>query len=411
MTQTTANAIALPPASREAARARLAAFLPRAGRAYARDRNFDLGPGRHENVSGLSPYLRHRLITEEEVVRAVVRAQGARAAEKFLQEVFWRTYWKGWLELRPSVWRDYCLERDRALARAADDAVLTDALARAEAGRTGIACFDAWTRELHDTGYLHNHARMWAASIWIFTLELPWALGADLFLRKLLDGDPASNTLSWRWVAGLQTRGKTYLARADNIATYTDGRFPRTPGLAGEAVPLDGPPHPPPLAPPVARPVDPAPATGLLVLDDDVAADDLAARLRPEAVTGLSLAAHRSTGQMSEAVTEFAAAAVDDTLDRLSGTGHAVTPRLSGDDAVAAALDWARAEGLTRLVTRHAPVGPGGEFLFALAPRLEAAGVALEQDLRPFDARAWPHATKGFFAFRKHIPDLIARLA
>ncbi len=79
---------------------------------------------------------------------------------------------------------------------------------QATTGRTGLACFDAWARELLDVGYLHNPARMWFASLWIFTLELPWALGADFFLRHLLDGDPASNTLSWRWVGGLQTPGK-----------------------------------------------------------------------------------------------------------------------------------------------------------------------------------------------------------
>ena len=95
-------------------------------------------------------------------------------------------------------------------------------------GETGIECFDAWSAELCETGYLHNHARMWFASIWIFTLKLPWRLGADFFYRHLLDGDAASNTLSWRWVAGLHTRGKPYAARADNIATYSGGRF--TPG-------------------------------------------------------------------------------------------------------------------------------------------------------------------------------------
>ena len=76
-------------------------------------------------------------------------------------------------------------------------------------GSTGIDGFDDWARELTHTGWLHNHARMWFAFIWIFTLELPWALGADFFLRHLVDGDPASNTLSWRWVAGLYTRAKS----------------------------------------------------------------------------------------------------------------------------------------------------------------------------------------------------------
>ena len=92
-------------------------------------------------------------------------------------------------------------------------------------GATAIEPFNDWVRELKETGYLHNHARMWFASIWIHTLELPWYLGADFFLKHLLDGDEAVNTLSWRWVAGLHTKGKTYLARASNIEKYTNGRY------------------------------------------------------------------------------------------------------------------------------------------------------------------------------------------
>ena len=67
-------------------------------------------------------------------------------------------------------------------------------------------------KELKETNYLHNHARMWFASIWIFTLDLPWQLGAEFFMKHLYDGDAASNTLGWRWVAGIQTQGKNYLA-------------------------------------------------------------------------------------------------------------------------------------------------------------------------------------------------------
>ena len=83
--------------------------------------------------------------------------------------------------------------------------------------KTGIKCFDHWTEELVETGYLHNHARMWYASIWVFTLRKSWASGANLFRDHLIDWCPASNTLGWRWVAGLQTRGKIYVAKADNI--------------------------------------------------------------------------------------------------------------------------------------------------------------------------------------------------
>ena len=222
------------PPTRAAGLARLEAFVPHAGRDYAEGRNFDTAP---RAVSLLSPYLRHRLVTEREVVAAVVAAHGLNAAEKFVQEVLWRTYWKGWLMLRPSVWARFEAGRDAAQRSA-------EVLA-AEAGETGIDCFDAWARELVATGYLHNHARMWFASIWIFTLRLPWELGADFFLRHLIDGDPASNTLSWRWVAGLQTAGKTYLATAENIARFTGGRFAPQ-GLATEAVALTEPPLPAP---------------------------------------------------------------------------------------------------------------------------------------------------------------------
>ncbi len=72
----------------------------------------------------------------------------------------------------------------------------------------------------------------------MFTLGLPWALGADFFMRNLLDGDPASNTLSWRWVAGLHTRGRAYAARTENIARYTQGRF-NPKGLNERPQPLD----------------------------------------------------------------------------------------------------------------------------------------------------------------------------
>ncbi|MDP5360647.1 MAG: DNA photolyase, partial [Paracoccaceae bacterium] len=219
--------------------ARLNAFVPKAGQTYAAKRNYDdIG-----NVSGLSPYIRHRIITEEDVLRACLARHSPSAAEKFIQEVYWRTYWKGWLEQRPAVWTAYQAELRGALNRVQTESGLRQAWEAACKGETGIDGFDHWARELVQTGYLHNHARMWFASIWIFTLRLPWTLGADFFLRHLLDGDPASNTLSWRWVGGLQTVGKTYLARADNIAKYTEGRFaPR--GLVSFAAPLEGLPHP-----------------------------------------------------------------------------------------------------------------------------------------------------------------------
>ena len=95
-----------------------------------------------------------------------------------------------------------------------------------------------WVEELVNENYLHNHTRMWFASIWIFTLNLPWQLGANFFMRHLLDGDSASNTLSWRWVAGLQTIGKHYLATASNISKFTNNVH-KPQNLNEDALPLN----------------------------------------------------------------------------------------------------------------------------------------------------------------------------
>ena len=92
-------------------------------------------------------------------------------------------------------------------------------------GKTKVDCFNEWVNELKENNYLHNHTRMWFASIWIFTLELPWQLGAEFFMQHLYDGDAASNTLGWRWVAGIQTQGKHYLASEWNIRKFTNNRF------------------------------------------------------------------------------------------------------------------------------------------------------------------------------------------
>lgn len=99
--------------SYQAALENLARFLPKAGAHYAQYRNFDFGPDRRENVSILSPYIRRRILSEQAVLQQVLQHHSRKEAEKFIQEVFWRTYWKGWLELRPYIWRDYQTALDR----------------------------------------------------------------------------------------------------------------------------------------------------------------------------------------------------------------------------------------------------------------------------------------------------------
>jgi len=187
---------------------------------YAKNRNFDFGKNKRDNTSCLSKYITHRVIDELEVIQSAHSKYPYTTVEKFIQEVCWRTYWKGWLELRPNVWKSY---RDDLL-KLQDEKKNTSYL-NAIHGATSVECFNDWVNELKETGYLHNHARMWFASIWIFTLKLPWQLGADFFLKHLLDGDAASNTLSWRWVAGLQTKGKHYLATSWNINKFSAKKY------------------------------------------------------------------------------------------------------------------------------------------------------------------------------------------
>lgn len=117
---------------------------------------------------------------------------------------------------------------------------------------------------------------MWFASIWIFTFKLPWQLGADFFYRRLLDGDSASNTCSWRWVAGPHTVGKTYLARADNIEKFTAGRFAPHGQLATIADALEDPRTVSINAPKYVTPDLVGRRFGLLVTEEDCHPESLA---------------------------------------------------------------------------------------------------------------------------------------
>jgi deoxyribodipyrimidine photo-lyase len=382
------------PASRAEGLQRLASFAPHTGRDYAAGRNTDNGPGQHSHVSMLSPYVRYRLITERDVVRGVLARHSLQAAEKYVQEVLWRTYWKGWLEMRPAVWQLFMAERDKARMQVPD----TGALQSAESGTTGIDGFDDWARQLVQTGYLHNHARMWFASIWIFTLRLPWALGADFFLRHLLDADAASNTLSWRWVAGLQTAGKTYLASADNIARYTNGRFSPK-GLAGHAEALTEGPMPPPAALPFVAAADPIKPSLLLITPED---------MNPETVISdasyikAALIAVDPRHLWSDTAATFVSAAAGDTCDRAQKYYKCpceITDTLDSTTLQAAA----QKAGATQILTPYTPVGPVADALDKLALDLSQAGITLVQIRRSWDTRFWPHAQKGFFPFKEKI--------
>jgi len=426
-----------PAATRAEALRRLEAFVPNAGGRYAKTRNYDYGPANRANVSNLSQFVRHRLISEHEIVTAVLQHHAFSSAEKFIQEVCWRTYWKGWLEQRPQVWFDYLAERDRQLALLQMDGRLFEDWQAATSGKTGIACFDFWARELVETGYLHNHARMWFASIWVFTLDLPWSLGADFFYRHLLDGDPASNTLSWRWVAGRQTIGKTYQARESNIATYTDGRFPETPGLASHAAPpANAPEHPSrrPIEPAGSYPGDvtSAPAGNMIVLlhEDDLTPEQWF--LPASLVAGvILLEADHSGLEVAASVLEFKRQAGHDARQRAEQHfGRPSTVVTARPDPAAtrraiadAVVDLSSRTGSAQasqlpLVTMEPPIGPVRSLFDGIWNHEARAGGHQPGPIPPqpvklrreWDDAFWPHATAGFFKLKNKIPGVLREL-
>ena len=199
---------------RSAAEAALACIDPAA---YAQSRNFLDGA-----VTRLSPYLRHGVLTLAEVRDHALSIVGEpQHAGKFINELAWRDYWQRlYAILGNGIWKDREVYKT-GFAAGAYAAQLPDALIT---GTTRLHCMDNFSRQLIDTGYLHNHARMWMAAYVVHWLHIRWQAGAGWFLQHLLDGDPASNNLSWQWVAS--TFGsKPYFFNRENLERYTDGRY------------------------------------------------------------------------------------------------------------------------------------------------------------------------------------------
>lgn len=392
--------------AREAALSRLEEFVPYAGRSYTLNRNFDLGPHLRGNISGLSPWLRHRVILEEEVLRGVLHDHSEDVAEAFIREVFWRGYFKGWLEHNPAVWLRYKQSVNQQLAALEDEPGLAQRYEAAVSGKTGIACFDAWAIELAATGYLHNHARMWFASIWIYTLALPWELGTDFFLRHLLDGDPASNTCSWRWVGGLHTRGKTYLARSANIDQYTLGRYPLAQNLAAVAPPLEEPPLPPSRKPLLPAGMPPDEPYALLLTEEDLFTETLPLPQPPEVIYLLPGPARRSPLSTSTAVVAFVSSLMAESGRRAGRYFSAETVRLPMETWQASLCADAGQRNIRAIATAFMPTGPMRDLVTGDWPD----ALRLHEVARPYDRAVWQNANAGFFRLKKEIPRLLQEL-
>ncbi len=364
---------------------------------YARDRNHVI-PG-HPSVSRLSPAIRHRLITEAEVVAAVLRVHAFSRVEKFIQEVYWRRYWKSWLSLRPEVWSEFLRDLE-AMGE-------NPAVRRIEESRSGNRVIDHFARELVTTGYLHNHARMWFAGWWVHEARLPWQAGAAFFFRHLLDGDPASNTLSWRWVAGLQTPGKTYLARRSNLEKYLapELRDSLSDGLAAFENPQALEPQTC-AKPPVTRkkfPLDSlgsSMVTGLWIHEEDLAVET--SPLGQETFAAIAVTADADSWNQhhfSSIKMEWISDALRDAGTRAESVWKApasLETRLPHADAL---LRWAISMRLQQVVALRPDVGPLNDSLPPLRAALAKEGIRLALIDRPEDLRVRPFATGGFFPF------------
>jgi deoxyribodipyrimidine photo-lyase len=184
---------------------------------YAQTRNHLSGA-----VTHLSPYLRHGVLSLAEVRAAVLAGvKTPQAAERLITELGWRDYWQRlYAELGDGIWRD--LEPYKTgWAASSYEAQLPEAV---KEGQTALACMDNFVRDLRRTGYLHNHARLWLAAYIVHWRRVRWQAGAIWFLSHLLDGDPASNNLSWQWVASTFS-SKPYYFNRSNLERYTDSHY------------------------------------------------------------------------------------------------------------------------------------------------------------------------------------------
>jgi len=375
-------------ANREVAYAQLEKFLPFAGSEYASKRNYDLGDD--SSVSRLSPFIRRRLLHEREIIELVLEQHTFKNSEKFIQEILWRSYWKGWLEMHPSVWEQYKSSLLSLRESYSENTILQNALQ----AKTGIVCFDAWVEQLKITGFLHNHARMWFASIWIFTLKLPWQLGADFFYRYLLDADAASNTLSWRWVAGLHTKGKHYVATKENISKFTNNRFASNYSLEENATALSENETflPEKLFFPARKNYT---GVALLINPEHCVVEEFEERIEPNCILTIKdLPASNFNYHRSEIAILCDKTAVLDAATRAAEHYSCKHYDISLKEITSLAT--------SEIVTPFAAIGHTQECLFELGSIISEKKINLSFITDNWDEKLYPFAKKGFFDFRKN---------
>ena len=377
------------PTTRNNALRKLDNFIKNNILGYTKLRNFDFGIQNRKNISCLSPYVSHGIISEIEIINKVLKKHLFNKTEKFIQEVLWRIYWRGWLELRPMVWNDYLIK----LKVLNEEYKTNKNYLNAIKGETNIQCFNDWVNELKETNYLHNHTRMWFASIWIFTLELPWELGAEFFLKHLYDGDSASNTLGWRWVAGIQTPGKHYVASEWNIKKFTNNRYEKI-SLNESAVPIK---NNKTYTTSKKDFINPKIDDGkiLLIFDNNLSFEF--SDFRDKKFKKILIVNSNEDRQisLSDNIVKFKESLFQDQLDRLK--------KFSIDCEVIKIKDIKKIN--ENIYALYPSVGENLDFV--VLNKLQN----IQFLYRKIDQLSWQYCTKGFFNFKKYIPKIVQSIS
>jgi hypothetical protein len=375
-------------ASRAKAVEKLDNFIENNLSEYSKLRNFDFGPDNRSNISCLSPYITHGIINELEVIDKSLKKFSFSKNEKFIQEVLWRVYWKGWLELRPNVWSDYLIE----LNNLRDQFKSNQNYQKAIEGKTDLECFNHWVNELKENNYLHNHTRMWFASIWVFTLELPWQLGAEFFMQNLYDGDAASNTLGWRWVAGIQTQSKHYLASEWNIKKFTNNRFQNIelnenapPKISEKSYPL--------IKREFNNPQN-IEEKNLLIFENHLSFEITDFKENKfEKIYIVSNKNENRSIKLSEKLVKFKSLLMEDQKQRIKNK--------SIDCEV---IDINEIQNIENYYALYPAVGENLDYL-------NSNNIKMNFLYRNLDQLAWQYCNKGFFNFKNYIPKIISSLS
>ena len=354
---------------------------------YAKLRNFDYGPNNESSVSRLSPYISHRLLLEYRIIVDIKKNYKNKNTNKFIEEIFWRVYWRGWMENRPKVWKDFISDKNINYDE--------EAYKKAVDGNTDLTYFNSWVYELKKYNYLHNHTRMWFASTWIFNLGLPWQLGAKFFFKHLFDGDAASNLLSWRWVAGLQTKGKQYLFSASNLRKFSNNRF-NVEQISNKQIFLED-NYQMPIEEEIYKSNMIPKSDFLILFENDLHAETLK-NILPNYSKAYIILLNNEQRQicLSQSVLEFKKELISEFEEKFENVERVDPNSIINIMKNTKQIDFF-----------YSGVGENNDFINKIKSN---HNVDVYKIVRDEDLFAWKFATKGFFKFKENIPKINQRI-